>query len=134
MSGRNSFQNAAANPTASSSSLVSALALAADPPTRLMDGPAMDYFLIELVNTLRASSVVATARAKKIEQEMIGAGLIPTPTAVPPALKRDSQRDSMASSISRASAGKASVDEDDEELRARLETIGHHVGANIAER
>ncbi|KAI0761626.1 transport protein particle component [Trametes elegans] len=108
---------------------VPALVALADPPPRYVDGAAMDYFVIEMVNTLRASTAVATARAKKVEQEMINAGLMPAPAPVPPPLKKDKMRDSLGSN---ASVGPEGGDE--EELRARLEAIGMHVGANMAER
>lgn len=91
----------------------------------------MDYFLIELVSTLRASSAVAVARAKKVEQEMIEAGLLSPMPPVPPAVP--SKRDSLASITSKAE-GKTAVDDEDEALRLRLESIGMHVGANVAER
>ncbi|KAI0666187.1 transport protein particle component [Trametes maxima] len=94
----------------------------------------MDYFVIEMVNTLRASSAIATARAKKVEQEMIDAGLMPAPAPAPPALKKDKIRDSMGSNASRSSLSKEGQEGEDEELRARLEAIGVHVGANMAER
>lgn len=131
-------------PQIPASSLVApSLAALADPSTRQIDSAVMDYFLIELVNTLRVSSAVATARSKKIEKEMIEAGLIPQPAAAPPALplkrEKESARDSVTSLHSRGSAGgpgKAStvVDEDEEALRSRLEAIGLHVGANFTER
>lgn len=108
---------------------------------RMVDGAAMDYLLIEMVHTLRASSAVATARSKKTEQEMVDAGLIPPPPAVPPPLAgiRDSQRDSMASTASGSRSGSTKpglgpLDEEDEAVRSRLETIGLHVGANFTER
>ena len=85
----------------------------------------MEYFLIEAVHTLRRSSAVADSRAQKIEDEMIEAGLIPP---IPPPqvkAKKDAQRDSVLS---------APGDEEEEGLRARLEAIGMHVGANITER
>ncbi|EIM92056.1 TRAPP complex subunit trs33 [Stereum hirsutum FP-91666 SS1] len=123
------------NPAASSSS--SSLALLADPPLRLMDGAAMDYFQIELVEALRHSSSVASARAKKIEQEMIESGLIPPPPPPAPALrvKKDVQRESLTSNASQSAiASKSPLDEEEEEVRVRLEAIGLHVGANITER
>ncbi|KAI8983301.1 transport protein particle component [Trametes punicea] len=110
------------------------LAAVADPPPRYVDGAAMDYFVIEMVNTLRASSAVATARAKRIEQEMINAGLITTPAPAAPSLKKEKMRDSVASNATRASLSKDTHDSDEEELRARLEAVGMHVGANMAER
>ena len=130
MASRPSFQ-------ATSSTSLAALA---DPPIRQIDGAAMDYFLIELVATLRESAAVATARSKKIEKEMLDAGLIPPPTSVPSSLKKDkdnSARDSDTSLISRsgsAAGGKSVVDEDEEPVRQRLEAIGMHVGANFSER
>lgn len=134
MTSRTSFQNAAASGSSPipSSSTIPSLAVIADPPVRQMDGAAMDYFLIEAVNALRESSMVAAARARKVEQEMLEAGLIPAPTAVPATLK-DGQRDSVGSA-SRASSVKPSVDEEEEAVRTRLEAIGMHVGANITER
>ena len=124
-----------AQPPASTS-----LAALADPPIRQIDGAAMDYFLIELVATLRESAAVATARSKKVEKEMLEAGLIPPPTPVPSSLKKDkdsSARDSDTSLISRsgsATGGKSAADEDEEPVRQRLEAIGMHVGANFSER
>lgn len=138
MASRSSLQSAAYNAsTASSSSLVTpTLSLLADPPTRMVDGPAMDYFLIEMVHTLRASSAVAAARAQKLEQEMVAAGLLPPPPPVPPpalVAKKEAQRDSMGSVVSRA-GGKTGGEAEDEGLRSRLEAIGVHVGSNLAER
>jgi hypothetical protein len=93
-----------------------------------MDAAAMDYFLIEAVRTLRHSSAVAEARAKKVEDEMIDAGLIPPPPPPQVKAKKDAQRDSIGTGTS------APSDDEDEGLRARLEAIGLHVGANITER
>jgi len=128
MASRPSFQ-------ATSSTSLAALA---DPPIRQIDGAAMDYFLIELVATLRESAAVATARSRKVEKEMLEAGLIPQPTPVPSSLKKDnSERESVISLVSRsgsATGGKSVVDEDEEPVRQRLEAIGMHVGANFSER
>ncbi|KAH9075694.1 NO signaling/Golgi transport ligand-binding domain-containing protein [Lactarius deliciosus] len=88
------------------------LATLADSQPRLMDAAAMEYFLIEAVQTLRHSSAVADSRAQKIENEMI----------------EDAQRDSVAAGPS------APSDDEEEGLGARLEAIGMHVGANITER
>lgn len=94
----------------------------------------MDYFVIEMVSALRASSAVAAARAKKLEQDIIEAGLVPAPSHVPPTLK-DTHRDSVGSTSSKVSGGKAAaLDEEEEAVRSRLEAIGMHVGANVAER
>ncbi|KAI0932792.1 hypothetical protein AcW1_000187 [Taiwanofungus camphoratus] len=130
MSSRASFQSSHGIPSTTTS--IPSLAANADPPVRQMDSAAMDYFLIEAVNALRASSAVAAARAKKVEQEMIEAGLIPPPAPVLPPLK-DAQRDSVGSNVSKDSTRKISPDEEDE-VRVRLEAIGMHVGANVTER
>ncbi|TFK68421.1 transport protein particle component [Pluteus cervinus] len=133
MASRTSFQ---APNAASPNPLVPAnLAALADPPIRNIDSAVMDYFVIELVNTVRASSAVATARSKRIEKEMIDAGLLPQPAPAPPVpSKKDSARDSVSSLASRGGAKSGSLDEDEEAVRARLEAIGVHVGSNIAER
>ncbi|GLB36802.1 putative transport protein particle (TRAPP) component [Lyophyllum shimeji] len=111
------------------------LAALADPPIRQIDGAVMDYFLIELVETLRVSSAVATARSKKIEQEMIEAGLIPPPApAAPTPSKKETARDSVTSLSSRTTGKAAVLDEEEEAVRVRLEAIGLHVGANFTER
>jgi len=104
------------------------LSALAEPQSRLLDAAAMDYFLIEAVQTLRHSSAVADARAKKVEDEMIEAGLIPPPPPTQVKAKKDGQRDSFGVGSSPAS------DDEDEGLRARLEAIGLHIGANITER
>jgi len=111
------------------------LSALAGPPQRHMDAAFMDYFSMEMVNTLRVSSTIATTRVKKLEQEMLEAGSIPPPTTVPP-LKKDSARDSATSLASRCGSvtGKAVPDEDEEAVRVRLESIGMHVGANISEK
>ncbi|KAF7299067.1 hypothetical protein MIND_00855000 [Mycena indigotica] len=126
--------------TSANSLVPQGLLALADPPLRQIDGAAMDYFLIELVNTLRVSSAVATERSKKIEAEMVEAGLIPAPVVPPPhPLKKDamaSARESTTSLNSRASTGgrPSAADEAEEAVRTRLETIGMHVGANFTER
>ena len=123
------------NSSTSTATLAGNLADFAEPPTNLMDAPALDYFFIEMVNTLRHSSAVAISRTKKIEQEMADAGLMPVPTPAPTTLKKSQLRESIASNASRSSLSKDVKEEDEEEeLRSRLESIGMHVGANIAER
>jgi hypothetical protein len=109
-------------------STVPSLSALAEPHSRFVDAAAMDYFLIEAVQTLRHSSAVADARAKKVEEEMIEAGLIPPPPPTQVKAKKDAQRDSVGAGSS------ATNDDEDEGLRARLEAIGLHVGANITER
>lgn len=120
-------------PSLQSSASPSPLTLLADPPVRLVDGAAMDYLLIEAVNALRASSAVAAARAKKIEQDMTEAGILPPPPPPPPTKPQQSHRDSVASMSSRTQAVSPD-DEDDEGVRTRLEAIGYHVGGNFVER
>lgn len=111
------------------------MAALSEPPQAFVDGAALDYFMMEMVTTLKASAAVATARAKKIEQEMVEAGLVPPSIPAPPPLplKKESARDSVTSLTSK-SGSKAVVDEDEEALRSRLEYIGSHVGANITEK
>ena len=106
----------------------------ADPPVRLMDALAIDYFLIELVNALRISSDTAISNTKRIEREMIEAGLIPPTSAAvtsAPSSKTSvqNQRDSMVSQEK-----PQSLSEEEEALRVRLESIGMHIGANFTER
>lgn len=115
---------------------ISSLAMLADPPVHLMDSNAMEYFLIEMVATIKESAAVATARNKKIELEMLEAGLMPPPAPIPTALKKDSARDSVTSLLSRTGSapGKTPIDEEEESVRQRLEAIGMHVGANFSER
>ena len=119
----------------SQNSSLSVLAALADPPTRYIDAAAMDYLLIEMVATLRESAAVATARQKKIEQEMTEAGLLPPPLPIP-TLRKETARDSVTSVVSRtgSASGKVPVDEEEEPIRQRLESIGMHVGSNFTER
>jgi trafficking protein particle complex subunit 6 len=132
------FASAAATPPAGG------LAMLVDPPTRLMDSAAMDYFIIEMVETLRSSSSIAVARSKQIEREMVEAGLIPPPPPVPvppvdtPTNPRDSTGSlvsvTKSSTVGPRSAAAAVMDEAEEAVRYRLELIGMHVGANFTER
>ncbi|KAF9259158.1 transport protein particle component [Marasmius fiardii PR-910] len=146
MASRTSFQNPPQSAKPMGSFAQPGLVALAEPPLRYVDGAMMDYFLIEVVNTLRESSQVATARSKKIEKEMLEAGLLP-PVAAPAAAVASrmdvtsprgtpSPRDSTTSLSSTKVGGKASapVDEEEEALRVRLEAIGIHVGANFTER
>ncbi|EJD04562.1 transport protein particle component [Fomitiporia mediterranea MF3/22] len=150
---RSSLQSPAYTSTAaSSSSLVTpSLSLLADPPVRLADAAALDYLVIEMVHALRASASVATERVKRVERELLDAGLGPAPA--PPEksvtlkekerLKKDG-RESVGSTRTRVSslAGQcygldtsmSEAEEDEESLRLRLEAIGVHVGGNVAER
>jgi hypothetical protein len=125
---------------ASSSTLNLAL-LTSDAAPRLADGAAYDYLLIESVRALRASSAVAAARARRVEQEMVDAGLIPPPP-VPKGVHSDGadgvgNRASMGSTMASVAIGKGKTepgDDDEEGVRKRLEAIGLHVGSNLTER
>ncbi|KAE9410313.1 transport protein particle component [Gymnopus androsaceus JB14] len=91
----------------------------------------MDYFLIEVVNTLRESTKVAIKREKEREAVMKEAGLIPSNsnnanTRDPTASARDS-----TSSLASTKVGSG---KEEEALKMRLEAIGMHVGSNFSER
>ncbi|KAK7687985.1 hypothetical protein QCA50_008355 [Cerrena zonata] len=91
------------NPSTSTATLAGNLSALAEPVPALMDAPALDYFFIEMVNTLRDSSAVAISRTKKIEEEMAEAGLLPpAPPATTAAAKRESARDSISSMTPKA--------------------------------
>lgn len=112
------------------------LATLADPPNKQIDAAVMDYLLIEMVNTLRTSSAVATKRMKDMEKEMMNAGLLTTastPSGGSSTKKESSARDS-TSSLTSKTAKMGIVDEEEEALRTRLEAIGVHVGASYTER
>ncbi|KAI9457159.1 NO signaling/Golgi transport ligand-binding domain-containing protein [Boletus coccyginus] len=123
----------ASRPSLHSPTSPSPLALLADPPVRLIDGTAMDYLLIEAVDALRASSAAAAARARKIEQEMAEAGILPPPPPPPSTKPQQPHRDSIGSMTSRTQLASAN-DEEDEGVRTRLEAIGLHIGGNFVER
>ncbi|KAH7103147.1 transport protein particle component [Auriculariales sp. MPI-PUGE-AT-0066] len=105
--------------SAPSTALATALSMSADPPTPYIDAAALDYLLVELVPTLRDSAGVSGARAQETEDEMRAAGLL----AHLPAASKASKRDSTAFQ-----------DPAEDALRVRLEAVGAHVGANLAER
>ena len=150
MSLRDSLQTPAyAAAAASSSSLITpSLSALSDPPVHLADTAALDYLIIEMVHTLRDSSRTALARIKKLENEMKEAGLDPSPAPPEkgPTIKEKEKlkkggRDSpggtrmrVASSTGTVAGVEIEVDEEEQNLRLRLESIGLHVGANIAER
>lgn len=94
----------------------------------------MDYLLIEAVPVLRASAAVAAARKKCVEEEMVSAGLLVLPAPAPVGKEgKESGRESAGSVVGGPGAG-AGLGEEEEAVRARLEAIGTHVGANFAER
>lgn len=150
MSLRDSLQTPAYTAAAASSSslITPSLSALSDPPVRLADAAALDYLGIEMVHTLRDSSRTALARIRELENEMRDAGLDPSPAPPEkaPALKdkerlKNDGRDSpggvrmrVASSMGTVSGVEVEVDEEEQNLRLRLEAIGLHVGANIAER
>jgi len=150
MTSRHSLQNPAYASTSASSSSLSqtSLPVLADPPIRLADAAALDYLVIEMTHTLRASAAVASARVKRLEREMVEAGFMPEPPDKASLAKekekerlKKEQRESGGSAGTRASVGPASglgksseLDEEEEDLRLRLETIGVHIGGNVAER
>ena len=70
--------------TPSASSLITSSLLAlSDAPSNQhqVDASVQDYFLIELVQTLRHSSQVARERARQREEEMVANGLLPPVSA-----------------------------------------------------
>jgi hypothetical protein len=92
---------------------MSLVSLANSPPLQI-DASVLDYFLMEAVNTLRESTRVATQRRKQLEEDMVKSNALQSLTA------RDSAQNNESA--------------EDEVLRARLEIIGTHVGANLVER
>jgi hypothetical protein len=133
-------------PTPSTSSLItpSLLALSdASPNKNQIDASVQDYFLIELVHTLRRSSQVARERARKREEEMMLNGLLP-PVSASGTAASATNTSGLASAGARVSMGspggtmaagaKAPVSEEEEAIRSRLDALGVHVGANLAER
>jgi hypothetical protein len=134
--GRGGQVRRAAHPSLPSTSIItsamasSQLAALADSGPRMMDRPAMDYFLIELVPTLRASAAVAHARAQRQEQEMVDAGLLPP---APPG-KGPQSAVSRSSAALTSAVTKEKPEEEEDVVRKRLDAIGQHIGANIVER
>jgi len=133
-------------PTPSTSSLItpSLLALSDAPPNQnQIDASVQDYLLIELVYTLRHSSQVARERARKREEEMVVNGLLP-PVSSSGTVSSATNATGLASTGARVSMGspggivaagaKAPMSEEEEAVRARLDALGVHVGANLAER
>ncbi|CUA71396.1 Trafficking protein particle complex subunit 6B [Mus musculus] [Rhizoctonia solani] len=79
-----------------------------------------------MVRTLRDSASVARKRETELEEEMIENGLLERKAPVVASSKGDS--------ISSIPTAKGALDENEEALRVRLESIGMHVGANLVER
>lgn len=78
-----------------------------------IDASSLDYLLLEMVNSLRQSSSIATAKTRRREEEMIKAHLLQ-----PPAQNKEP----------------SVADRDIDALKTRLESIGVHVGSNLVER
>lgn len=89
---------------------MSLLALAADEGHQV-DGTVLDYLLIEAVNSLKLSTIVATKRQRELEEEMSRTNL-----------------------LQQSSTKESQINTSEELLKARLEKIGSNVGANIVER
>ncbi|KAF8584976.1 transport protein particle component [Ramaria rubella] len=124
-------------PSPSTSSLVTPELLAiSDVPSNQhqIDASVQDYFLIELVHTLRRSSQVARDRRKKREEEMIANGLLPSTFAAGGANTSPSASRSSVGSPGTVGGTKPPVNEEEEAIKVRLEALGVHVGANLAER
>ena len=103
------------------------IAAQADPPIRLLDAAAMDYLLIEAVTALRDSAAVATARAKKIENEMVEAGIL----APPPPAKEPNRKGLQVSARRRGGGGSQSKTRSDRNARRRqlFRTVRTPLGA-----
>ncbi|GJJ13810.1 hypothetical protein Clacol_008067 [Clathrus columnatus] len=103
------------------------------PPAPLILAPpkidisVQDYLLIEAVNTLRASSAAARERIKTREEEMIREGLLVISAS-------GSSAGGPNTPILPNTPGKHTISAEEEDLRVRLDAMGAHVGANIAER
>ncbi|KAF8525084.1 TRAPP complex subunit trs33 [Hysterangium stoloniferum] len=87
-----------------------------------VDASVQDYFLMEAVHTFRHSSEVARERLKKREEEMVENGLLPQGYIVG------------GSAGGKGAGSKAQVTEEEDAIRIRLESMGAHAGANLAER
>lgn len=130
-------------PTVSTSSLITPSLLAitdASSTQSQIDASVQDYFLIELVHTLRRSSQVARDRHKKREEEMLANGLLPPSVVLAGGASGSGQtpgglRTPLGGlSAAGGTSAKAPVNEDEEAVRLRLDALGAHVGANVAER
>ncbi|KAF8508515.1 NO signaling/Golgi transport ligand-binding domain-containing protein [Gautieria morchelliformis] len=131
-------------PSISTSSLItpSLLALTDSPSSQSqIDASVQDYLLIELVHSLRRSSQVARDRLQKREDEMLANGLLTSTAVAASTLAAGQVSAGLGSKTSlrglSAAAGataNVSVTEEEEAIRVRLEALGAHVGANLAER
>lgn len=95
-----------------------------------VDAAIQDYLFMEAVNTLRVSSAVARERLKKKEAEMVKEGLLIAPTPSSAVTVAPNTPPSRANTPGKGQV--VSVEEED--LRVRLDAMGAHVGANLAER
>ncbi|CAE6373193.1 unnamed protein product [Rhizoctonia solani] len=113
-------------PRAGSPATPATLRSLAYPNPKQVDGAVYDILLIEMVRTLRDSASVARKRETELEEEMIENGLLERKASVAAPPKGDS--------VSSIPTAKDTLDENEEALRVRLESIGMHVGANLAEK
>ena len=111
----------------------------ADPAIRHVDAIIVDYLVMEAVQTLRASTVIAMAKRRQREKDLVDAGLVLPDEQAPAVPKKDVNRESMASIASKTTTmttttTKVEEGPDEEEVYSRLEAIGVHIGSNVAER
>jgi len=90
---------------------MSQLPALANPLVPQIDSAVLDYFLIEVVNTLRQSATVATRRQRELEDEMAKASL----------LQQHQTHETQHNTT-------------EEALKVRLEGLGSRVGASLVER
>ena len=134
-------------PNLSASSLItpSLLSLTDEPLNQnQIDASVQDYFLIELMHTLRHSSRVARDKLKQREEDMLVNGLLTSTLAAAGSTGASGQGPEGFGSTSKMSLGsstaaggasaKPSANDEDEAVRIRLDALGAHVGANLAER
>ena len=127
--------------TPSTSSLItsSLLVLFTAPSNQYqVDASVQDYFLIKLVQTLRHSSQITRERARQ-QEEMVANGLLP-PVSASGTIVNVVNASGLASTCARTSpsgimsvATKGPVNGEEEAIRAWLDALGVHVGANLAE-
>lgn len=115
--------------TSNSPSTTPSLAI---PAPRFIASSSLDYLLIAAVEALRHSSHVASERLKAVEKELREAELLPQ--LVIPAKENKPISSVVAGTSTSEAAGVNTVDEQEEAVRVRLETIGSHVGASFIER
>lgn len=100
------------------------LATLAAPPTHQIASETHHYLLLQMVATLRLSSSVAKQRKTKQEKEMIAEGLLPASMATP-------MNASLGSDGSRTTTG---GQDDEQDIKMRLDDLGFRIGGDLAER